>query len=179
MACKEYSAVFLSLRINKDKTPVRVKSLTQLNVCPMLNLKGRGVMGGSSSNFFFSLFSAEISVIDVLCPWAVDVPKVWMATPIHQLTCLFLAVLGCKYQKVLSISQEVWGVEGQHPHTQSWESIAATALVMVRHFQSKIGRAVPVPQGPSSTSTLQVQILGGWGAARSPMLGQGLLVLRI
>lgn len=62
MACKEYSAVFLSLRINKDKTPVRVKSLTQLNVCPMLNLKGRGVMGGSSSNFFFlSFFSRDFS----------------------------------------------------------------------------------------------------------------------
>lgn len=74
------------------------------------------------------------------------------------------AVLGCKYQKVLSISQEVWGVEGQHPHTQSWESIAAVALVMVRHFQSKIGRAVPVPPGPSSTRTLQKGTSRFWEA---------------
>lgn len=57
MACKEYSAVFLSLWINKDKTPVRVKCLAQLNVCPMLNLKGRGVRrSNSSSKFFWLLF---------------------------------------------------------------------------------------------------------------------------
>lgn len=55
MACKEYSAVFLSLWINQNKTAVRVKCLTQLNVCPMLNLKGRAVRGSSSSSKVFWL----------------------------------------------------------------------------------------------------------------------------
>lgn len=41
--------------------------------------------------------------------------------------------------------------DGRDVHTQSSESIAATALVMVRRFQSKKGKAVPVPQGLSST----------------------------
>lgn len=89
VACKEYSAVFLSLWIYEDKTPGRVKSLTQLSVCPMLNPKGRGVKGGSSSSkFFLTIVSAEVSVKDVLCPQAVAVPEVWMATLTHQLTRL-------------------------------------------------------------------------------------------
>lgn len=77
MACKEYSAVFLSLRINKDKTAIRVKCPALLSVWLMLNLKGRGVRTDrQQQQLILTIVSAEASVKDVLCPQAVDVPKV-------------------------------------------------------------------------------------------------------
>lgn len=43
---------------------------------------------------FLTIVSAEVSVKDVLCPQAVAVPKVWMATLTHQLTHLCLGSSG-------------------------------------------------------------------------------------
>lgn len=150
MVCKGYSAVFLSLWINKDKTPVRVKCLAQLNVCLVLNLKGRGVRVGSSSSKFFWLLFQQRFQWKMLCPWAVDVPRLWTATPIHQLPTFVRALAGLSglaISEFLSISHGVlWGCKGSI-HTHSWESIAATALVMVTHF-SLTQEKLLLSQGP-------------------------------
>lgn len=131
MACKEYSAVFLSLWINKDKTPVRVKCLVQLNVCPMLNLKGRGVRGGSgSSRFFWLQFQWRFQ-------WKMcSAHGLWMfqrsGWP-HQSTSSPAFVQAAPGLSGLEISessayQTGGGVrDGKaKPHTQSSESITAT-----------------------------------------------------
>lgn len=77
VACKEYSAVFLSLWINKDKTAIRIKCPARLSVWLMLNPKGRGVRGNQQQQqLILMIVSAEALVKSALCPQAVDVPKV-------------------------------------------------------------------------------------------------------
>lgn len=167
--------------LTKIKTPVRVKCLAQLRVCPMLNLKGRGVRGGSSSSSkcFLAIVSAEVSVKDVLCPQAVDVPKVWVATPIHQLTCFHLGTSGLVKPvniKKSSAYHTGGGVrDGRATSTpRELRGHCSHSSGFGQTLQSNIGKAVPIPQGLSSTRDLaegQIQLLGVWGAARSPRLG--------
>lgn len=76
VACKDYSAVFLSLWISKDKTAIRVKRPARLGA-DWCWIPREGVEGGlGQQELILTVVSAEALVKDALCPQAVDVPKV-------------------------------------------------------------------------------------------------------
>lgn len=114
VACKEYSGVFLSLWIYEDKTPGRVKSVTQLSVCPMLNPKGRRCKGRQQQQqqiFFYYCFSrgfSERCALPTSCGCARGLDG-HADPPAHPpLPGQLRACQACKYQKVLSISHRRW-----------------------------------------------------------------------
>lgn len=174
MACKEYSAVFLSLRINKDKTAIRVKCLAQLSVWVMLNLKGRCKRGGSAAANFDSRFSRSFSE-SCGCAKGLGWPRWPVSSPIFVWAVLGLSSLSIKkssaYHKRGSVRDGRWMPTHR---AEQCESIAAMPWFMVSHFQSKIGKAVAIPCRLSSTSDLaegHVHLLEGCEAARTPRLG--------
>lgn len=134
---------------------------------PRAKSGGKGCKGKQQQQqqIFFVIISAEISAKDVLCPRALDghtdPPPPCLCPGSSRL------VRPVNIRIPQHITQGGGRVQGQH----SWESSAATALVMVRHFQPKTGEAVPVPQGLSSSRDLaggQEQLLGAEGQPGAP-----------
>ena len=77
-ACRECSAVCLSLWISKGKNAIRVRRPARLSACLTLNPKGRGGRGAwQQQQLILTIVSAGASAKDVLCPQVVDVPEAW------------------------------------------------------------------------------------------------------
>lgn len=155
MACKQYSAVFLSLRINEDKNPCQGEMPRSASCVPNAKSEGERCKRRQQQQqqmFFGYCFSrgfSERCALPTSCGCAKGLGG-HTNPPAHLLSSgHFWACQACKYQKVLSISHR-WGCEGWkgNVHTQRTERALQPQLWFWSDTSVKHRKSCSYPTGP-------------------------------